>query len=344
MRAHKTILHTKFFYVITIFGVSLGTVSLLFEYGPKVDWVLIIFGVVWVLVLTTFTWEMVTRNERLDAMVHDRTEELENRNRELASMNRQLRELDELKSSLISSVSHELRTPLTSIKSFSEILLDYEDIDVGTRQEFTSIIKKECDRLTRLIEDLLDLAKISSGKIEWKMERVDVESVARHSLATLQSEIERHQLGVTVTAQEGLPPGWSSTDRLIQVFSNLIGNSIKFTSPGGVIEVGLECVEEGSDGRMRPFIRVCIADDGVGIAPEDQERIFERFIQVGDTLTAKPGGTGLGLSISKEIVERSGGRIWVESELGGGSRFYFTVPTEPAAPAPQAGGDENGGC
>jgi signal transduction histidine kinase len=319
----RNVLQTKFFYVLSIFAVSLGTVSLLWQYGRTVDWILIIFGITWVGVVTTFAWEMASRTERLDLMVRERTEELEARNEELARMNRQLRELDEFKSSLISSVSHELRTPLTSIKSFSEILLDYEDIDSESRAEFTRIIKEETDRLTRLIEDLLDLAKISSGKITWHMQPLSVPDLARRGVGRLRSEIQKHGLSCDVHADENLPEGWGSADRLLQVFDNLISNAIKFTAPEGRIDVFVRPHDRPGEAQA---IQVCVADTGLGIAPEDQERIFDRFVQVGDALTGKPHGTGLGLSIAREIVERSGGRIWVESELGRGSRFYFTVP------------------
>ena len=243
---------------------------------------------------------------------------------ELRRANERLRELDRLKDDFVSTVSHELRTPLTSIRSFSEILLDNPALEQQQRQEFLRIIVTESERLTRLINDMLDLAKIEAGKLEWHMERVSPSEVAREAAIALGQLFRDKRVKLDVALSDGASTIIADRDRLFQVVVNLLSNAVKF-SPSDAGRVTL-AIEADTDG-----IRLSVADNGPGIAPSYREAIFERFRQVGDTLTAKPGGSGLGLAISRMIVEHFGGRAWVEDAPGGGAIFRVWLPREPAA-------------
>jgi signal transduction histidine kinase len=236
------------------------------------------------------------------------------------------------KSAFLSSVSHELRTPLTSVLGFAKItqkrLEEFVFPNVqaddrktqramGQARDNLGIIVTEGERLTALINDLLDLAKIEAGKMDWQMQPLRVSEVIEHAMSASAALFEQKGLEPIVVAQDDLPEIVGDRDRLIQVMINLISNAVKFTDEGSVTcqarQVGGEIV-------------VSVIDTGLGIALADRSTVFERFKQVGDTLAGKPKGTGLGLPICKEIVEHHGGRIWVESESGRGSAFSFTLP------------------
>jgi PAS domain S-box-containing protein len=248
-----------------------------------------------------------------------------------------LKELDQLKDSFLSTVSHELRTPLTSIKSFSEILLAYDE-DRKTQKEFLNIIKEESDRLTRLINDFLDLSKIESGRMQWETAGLSVTEVIKTAINATQALAAEAKLKIKVEVSPGLPKVMSDNDRLVQVVTNLLSNAIKFTPEGGNIGVKAQLLEGGKAKKKADMVLVSVTDNGIGIDPKDRQAIFDKFKQVGNTLTDKPKGTGLGLPICKEIVEHYGGKIWVESELGKGSTFFFTLPVAEVAgvEAPEA--------
>src|SRR6516225_3734109 len=243
---------------------------------------------------------------------------------ELRRANERLRELDRLKDDFVSTVSHELRTPLTSIRSFSEILLDNPALEQQQRQEFLRIIVTESERLTRLINDMLDLAKIEAGKLEWHMQPVSASEVAREAAAAMGQLFRDRRVKLEVKLTDALSTTIADRDRLFQVIVNLLSNAVKF-SPGDVGLVALT-VENETDG-----VRLSVADNGPGVAPNQREAIFERFRQVGDTLTSKPEGSGLGLAISRMIIEHFGGRTWVEDGPGGGAIFRVWLPRQPAA-------------
>lgn len=228
-----------------------------------------------------------------------------------------LKVTDGNKTRFISDVSHELRAPLSSIRSFSEILLTYDDIDEDTRREFIGIINKESERLTQLTNEILDVARMEAGRVEWHMDFVKVGDVVVSAVRTMQPVAENKGLSVEVKVSENLPAMRGDRNRLMQVVLNLLSNAIKFTSHGR-IEAGAEETEEG--------VRVYVSDTGEGIYPEEREKIFDEFYRIGDDLYGRPKGAGLGLSISKKIVEAHGGRIWAESELGKGSTFSFLLP------------------
>jgi len=251
--------------------------------------------------------------------LEEKQRELEAATAGLKAANERLKELDRMKDDFISTVTHELRTPLTSIRAFSEILHDNPDLDPDERQRFLGLVIKESERLTRLINQVLDLAKIESGLAQWRTAEVDLRELVSDAVGAT-SQIFRAQ---RVTVEARLPPRIAPVradrDRVMQVMLNLLSNAVKFCEPGsGRVEVRLV---QGHD-----TVRVDVADNGVGISREHQQVIFEKFRQVGDTLTQKPAGTGLGLAICRQIVSRLGGRLWVESEPGRGSTFSFTLP------------------
>ncbi len=243
---------------------------------------------------------------------------------------------NEAKSAFLASVSHELRTPLTSILGFAKIIekrlvervfptVQAEDRKTRRAIEQVTtnldIIIAEGERLTAMINDVLDLAKIEAGKVEWHMQPIKVAEVIERATAATAALFEQKGLELIKDVTEDLPEVSGDQDRLIQVIINLISNAVKFTAKGSVT-----CRAR----RVDSHILVSVRDTGLGIAQADQLQVFEKFKQVGDTLINKPQGTGLGLPICKEIVEYHGGHIWVESELGKGSTFTFTLPIRAA--------------
>jgi signal transduction histidine kinase/CheY-like chemotaxis protein len=253
-------------------------------------------------------------------------------------------EANEAKSAFLSTVSHELRTPLTSVIGFAKIirkrlsekifpLVPTADRKIEQSMEQVSqnleVVVSEGERLTNLINDVLDLAKIEAGKMEWHMDTVEVDKVIQQALAATSAMFEAKGLRLRHDIAGVLPAIRGDRNKLVQVMINLLSNATKFTDQGEVLVRAAE-----GDGE----IVVRVTDTGMGIADQDKDKVFEKFKQVGDTLTDKPKGTGLGLPICKEIIEYHGGRLWLESELGKGSTFFFSLPlttdAEGRAPLP----------
>ena len=260
--------------------------------------------------------QVVVYSHRLEQKSH----ELEAATAELREANERLKELDRLKDEFVSTVTHELRTPLTSIRAFTEILLDDPDVELGQRRNFLGIITKETERLTRLINQVLDLAKIESGKAEWVDSAVDMKEVISDTLAAMGQLFKERNITVEARLPENVSLVTADLDRMIQVMLNLLSNAAKFCD---AISGRVEIVLSEGDGCLRVDVR----DNGRGISPKDQGDIFSKFHQVGGMLTDKPRGSGLGLHISRQIVEHFGGRMWVESDLGRGACFSFVLPT-----------------
>jgi signal transduction histidine kinase len=253
--------------------------------------------------------------------LEQKSRELEAATAELRAANVRLQELDRMKDDFMSTVTHELRTPLTSIRSFTEILLDHPDLDVAERRRFLAIVVKETQRLSRLINQVLDMAKIESGNAEWRTSELDVREVVEEAIEATSQLFSESGVAVRTALADGAPRVRADRDRLLQVVLNLLSNAVKFSPPGeGRVEVRLSVRDDA--------IRVDVADNGPGIGAADHETIFEKFRQVSDTLTGKPRGSGLGLPISRRIIEHFGGRLWVESELGKGATFSFVLPLE----------------
>jgi len=243
---------------------------------------------------------------------------------ELAALNEELRELDTMKDWFVSAVSHELRTPLTSIRSFSEILETYDDLGPEERREFAGIIRQESERLSEMISNVLDLAKIANGELKLNPEAIDLRGLAEECCRLFSHEADERGIQLRTIIPKGTPPAWADASNVSRVLHNLVGNAFKFTEDGGKIELSVEPGEPVAAGRR--FVTILVSVSGIGIALEDQERVFERFTQVEGGLTDKAPGTGIGLAICREIVEKSGGDIWVRSAPGEGSVFGFTLP------------------
>ena len=277
----------------------------------RLYWIIGLAILVSVLIFTVAITKDITERKRMEQQLKQKVEELQ--------------ELDQMKDSFLSTVSHELRTPLTSIKGFAEILLDYEE-DRETQTEFLTIINNESERLGELVNNLLDLSKIQGGQMQWEDIELEIPTVIQTAINTTQPLATQKNLSVDVDLDTDLPPVWSDKDRLVQVVTNLLNNAVKFTPEGGEIRVRAQVIKDSEAKGASDMVMVSVSDTGNGIAPEDYEKVFDKFSQGGDTLTDKPKGTGLGLPICKEIVEHYEGRIWVESELGKGSTFFFTLP------------------
>lgn len=247
-----------------------------------------------------------------------KTRELEEATAALTAANERLKELDRLKDDFLSTVTHELRTPLTSIRALSEILFDDPEIDLEQRQNFLSLVISESERLTRLINQVLDMAKIEAGEMDWTIAPMALNDVAGQAAAAAGQLFRDKHIDLRVDPAVDLPPVEGDHDRLVQVVVNLLSNAAKFTPEGGQVSLTTSPKDGGA--------LVTVADSGPGIDPRHHDAVFDRFRQVGDTMTDKPAGTGLGLAISKRIVERLGGRIWVESASGAGAAFKFWLP------------------
>jgi len=263
-----------------------------------------------------------------------KSRELEAATAELRAANVRLQELDRMKDDFMSTVTHELRTPLTSIRSFSEILLDNPEIAVAERSRFLGIIVKETQRLSRLINQVLDLSKIESGNAEWHAAEIDMREVVREAAEFTSQLFRASGVAIEVSTSGEVPPVRADRDRLMQVMLNLLSNAAKFSPPAaGRVHVRLSA-ENGA-------VRVDVRDNGPGISPAHHETVFEKFRQVDDTLSGRPRGSGLGLPISRRIVQHFGGRLWVESELGHGATFSFVLPLKTdvaSGPPAQAAG------
>lgn len=254
----------------------------------------------------------------VQAYSHAMEEKVARRTAELEKANARLRELDRLKSDFLSTVSHELRTPLTSIRSFSEILLRYDVDDAEKRKKFVGVIHNEAERLTRMINDLLDLSKIEAGRLDLQLEALELEPVFTRALGTTHPLFAEKRIKAASEVAADLPPVYADADWLHQVLTNLLANAVKFSPAGGTIRL--------SGRQSEGFALISVTDEGPGIPPDRLEQVFERFQQARDPQKSHPLGTGLGLTISREIVERLGGKIWVENEPGAGAVFSFTVP------------------
>jgi two-component system phosphate regulon sensor histidine kinase PhoR len=227
-----------------------------------------------------------------------------------------LRKLETVRQDFISNVSHELRTPLAAVKSLSETLQEGALEDPPAARRFLSLMEKEIDTMSQLVQELLELSRIESGKAPFQKKPARVDLLVTQAVERMSHQAERAGLNLVVDLESDLPEVSMDTDRMQQVMSNLLHNAIKFTLPGGRIIVSAQKVENA--------VRVSIQDTGVGIPDEDVPRIFERFYKADRARSG--GGTGLGLSIARHIVEGHGGKIGLESRLGEGSTFFFTIP------------------
>ncbi|MEZ5705801.1 MAG: sensor histidine kinase [Burkholderiaceae bacterium] len=266
--------------------------------------------------------------------LEDKSRSLEQATAELRRANQQLQSLDRMKDDFMSSVTHELRTPLTSIRALSELMRDDPDMAPAQRQQFLDIIVGETERLTRLVNQVLDLAKIEAGHAEWHEEAVDLGELARQAADSLGANFREAGVALTLHVQEAVPSVWADADRLLQVVLNLLSNALKYAPRGsGLVALTVR----PADG----VVELEVQDNGPGIAPEEQSVVFEKFRQVGGEAHYRPGGTGLGLPISRQIVEHFGGRMWLRSTPGKGACFGFSIPRRTTVRPPGAGDDQD---
>lgn len=252
----------------------------------------------------------------VDVMLKACAQRRKTREAELAK--EQVLERERLKDELVSIVSHELRTPLTSLRGFAELMLKRE-FPPEKQREFISIVHTEAVRLTNLINNFLDLQRMEAGRQTYTFVSLDIVSVICNTLSLFSLGANgSHYFRLETPGP--LPPVWADADRLRQILTNCLSNAVKFSPQGGEIRIG--ACREGD------HIKVWIADQGVGIQPEEIKNLFTKFYRVDNQETRDIGGTGLGLAIVREIVEAHQGRVWVESTAGVGSTFFFTLPVE----------------
>ncbi len=283
--------------------------------------------------------ELEAQNRVLEARVAERTSELLAATTEAQEARAAAELANEAKSRFLANVSHELRTPLTSVVGFArlsrkrldEVVFPVVDrteprVDRAVRQvgDNLGIIVEEGERLTGLINDLLDLAKIEAGRLEWRMAPLRIDDVVRRATAATSALFEVSGVGLEVQVADGLPEVSGDAERLVQVVINLLSNAVKF-SPGGRVSVTVV--------RSADEVRVAVTDTGKGVGEADLERIFEPFRQASDTMPDGPRGTGLGLPIARQIVRAHGGDLRVRSAPGEGSTFWFTIPATPPEPS-----------
>ena len=254
------------------------------------------------------------------SQVLEYSHQLEEKSIELEAATKELQEANKrLKDEFVSTVSHELRTPLTSVRAFSEILHDNADMGQEERKRFLDIMVKETERLTRLINEVLDLAKIESGRADWHMEIIDLTEILKEAVAATSQLFHEKSVAIVELLPSFPIKVFADRDRIIQVVINLLSNAAKFSPQDeGRVTVRLYFKERE--------IRVEVADNGPGIHPDEQQKIFEKFKQITDLRNGKPKGTGLGLAICRRIIEYHNGYIWVESIPGEGAKFVFSLP------------------
>ena len=234
-------------------------------------------------------------------------------------------ELNEAKSQFISNVSHELRTPLFNIKSFIETLSEYgEDLTHVQRREFLDTANHETDRLTRLVNDVLDLSRLESSRT-YDLKEVYLSQPIEQTLRTCQLNAKDKEIELFKEIESGLPSVVGNYDLLLQVLTNLVGNSLKFTNAGGKVTVRAYKTDAESNTLKQPAVRIEVVDTGIGISAEDKEAIFERFFRVENRVHTLEG-TGLGLSIVRNIIEKHNSRVYIDSEVGVGTSFWFELP------------------
>lgn len=240
----------------------------------------------------------------------------------LEKANQELKKLDEMKSEFVSRASHELRTPLTVMKSEVELILEGKVGKINKHQvKCLSMIKENTNRLIKIVQNLLDLSRIESGKIEMRMEKLEVPGLIDFILGLFKVEADKKSLRVKSEVPGDLPYVYADYEKIEAIMINLVGNAIKFTPEGGEISISTGIPNKGNE------VTISVRDSGIGIPKDQLERVFEKFYQAENNLGLPSGGTGLGLAITKGLVEAHQGKIWAESEVGKGSVFTFSLPT-----------------
>ncbi len=261
----------------------------------------------------------ITERKHAEQELQERNEQLKAQREELVRKATELELVSQAKSEFLASMSHELRTPLSAVIGFSELMLDGIPGEINDEQRgCLNDILDSGRRLLSLINDILDLSKVEAGKIELKLQNLDIAAIISGVVQIIKPVLDKNGQEIEVSAMQGLPKVRGDKNRLEQILLNLLSNASKFTEQGGRVRIHV--------GRKGDYCQVAVIDTGIGIKKEDQEHVFEAFVQ-GETLSdRKKEGTGLGLTLTKRFVEAIGGRIWMESEYGKGSTFIFTIP------------------
>ncbi len=271
--------------------------------------------------ISSFTRELEGEVDKRTLMLKEKTVLLERANREL-------RELDKLKSAFLANMSHELRTPMNSIIGYTDLLLDRIDGEINEEQEKSlSKVQRNAQHLLQLINDILDMAKIESGKIELAPDMVDIKQLTESIATIFEPTIGKKGLSLTLDFADGLSAVYVDEDKVRQIFINLFSNAIKFTEKGG-ISIHIRPLPPEKKDEPSSYVEVCVEDSGVGIRQEDIGKLYDKFSQIDVSSVRQYEGTGLGLSIARGLVVLHKGRIWAESEFGVGSRFCFTLPID----------------
>lgn len=254
-------------------------------------------------------------------------EQIDRKNLDLAAANLELRQLAEIKSNFVAVTAHELRNPLTAALGYLDLLGESGEAILSAEQrQMVGLIQNQLRRLSGISGELLDLARLEAGRMELHLAPTDLELVVRMVIAENNSVFATRDQNVAVEIAEGMPASLIDEPRIAQVIDNLLSNASKFTPPGGRITVRL------APDREQGQVIVSVSDTGVGIAPEDQDQLFQRFFRTRPAQGMGVGGTGLGLSIARAFVELHGGQIWCESAPGQGSTFYVSLPTTSGPP------------
>jgi len=228
-------------------------------------------------------------------------------------------EIDCMKGEFLSMAAHELRAPMTSIRGYSDMLLLGLVGEYDQRQkQFLNTIKTNVDRVLEMVNEFSEISRLETGALKLDAKSLHVGDLVSEVIVSLRPQIQAKEINLTIEVPPDLPQVWGDRTRIIQVLTNLVSNAYKYTPEGGQIAIAAQWLDD--------TVQVDVADTGIGIAPQDQARLFTRFFRADHPEVRRVTGTGLGLSIVKSIVEMHGGRIWVESQLGEGSTFSFTLP------------------
>ncbi len=225
-------------------------------------------------------------------------------------------------------VAHELKNPMTSIKGYTDLMSAGAVGPVSDMQaNFLNTIKTNTERMSTLVSDLNDNSKIEAGKLSLHYKSADAAAIVDETVRSLKRQIEEKKQTIEVVLPETLPPVWADRIRVVQVLVNLLSNSYKYTPEGGILQIGAEASANHWDAEgAAQVVHIWIKDNGLGMTPEDQKKLFQKFFRSDDAEARKSPGTGLGLNITKSLVELQGGKIWFESEFRAGTTFHITIP------------------